>query len=535
MDIRVTRDQSRFVIVGKQEGTTSLLLIKDDGGQLQFTIRVIAADAHKGFGGRENIRLDLYFVLIQDRYSHQIGLNWPGNIGSTITPSEAAIAITGGSGQATQSAFQILPQTFLPSFDLAQAKGWAKMYRQATLVTANGTEAVFTSGGEFNVQVQNNLTVNVQAIEFGTKISVLPKYDSKTGRIELEIVADVSDLDAEKGVRGIPGRITSHVETLVNLELGQSVSLAGIRARTERRKKNGIPGLALIPFIGALFGTNFSRNGRQRVLHVGRPVSRRADKSESTGPCRRSATCVREFSRWGRRPRAHGPAARRARRPAHERKRARPMTGGFAVSVLTPDGSEQKINIAEIATLTIGRDPSCHVVLPSPAVSRIHLRVERSSGGVRVVDQSANGTTLGDELVGASGMLLSPDGALRVGPYVLRIAPLAAAAADGARRRSSGGEFTARFSTTSTSRRSTTPIWMRRFCGRECCGPSSTSFRGSHQSSPQRQTEGDSSRRWLTRPLVLAHSRNFSRTTRFLKSWSSTRIRSTSNGREEFV
>lgn len=255
-DIRVTRDQSRFVIVGKEEGMTSLLLIKSDGSQIHYTIQVIAADAVKGFGGRENIRLDLYFVLIQDRYGHQIGLNWPGNIGSTIGPSEAAIAITGGSGQATQSAFQILPQTFLPSFDLAQAKGWAKMYRQATLVTANGTEAVFTSGGEFNVQVQNNLTVNVEAIEFGTKVSVLPKYDAKTGRIELEIVADVSDLDAEKGAKGIPGRITSHVETLVNLELGQSVSLAGIRARTERRRKDGIPGLALIPFIGALFGTH---------------------------------------------------------------------------------------------------------------------------------------------------------------------------------------------------------------------------------------------------------------------------------------
>ncbi|MFW2389072.1 MAG: pilus assembly protein N-terminal domain-containing protein [Polyangiales bacterium] len=255
-DIRVTRDQTRFVIVGKKEGLTSLLLITGDGRQLQYAIQVIPADAAKGLGGRENIRLDLYFVLIQDRYSHQIGLNWPGNIGSTLTPSQAAISITGGSAQATQSAFQILPQTFLPSFDLAQAKGWAKMYRQATLVTANGTEAVFSSGGEFNVQVQNNLTVNVQAIEFGTKVSVLPKYDSKTGRIELEIVADVSDLDAERGVQGIPGRVVSHVETLVNLELGQSVSLAGIRARTDRRTKNGIPGLAMIPFIGALFGTH---------------------------------------------------------------------------------------------------------------------------------------------------------------------------------------------------------------------------------------------------------------------------------------
>ncbi len=225
-----------------------------DGSQVQHTIRVIAADAIKGSGGRENIRLDLYFVLIQDRYTHKIGLSWPGNVGSTLTPSQAAIAITGGSAQPTQSAFQILPQTFLPSFDLAQAKGWAKLYRQATLVTANGTEALFTSGGEFNVQVQNNLTVNVQSIEFGTKVAVLPRYDAESGRIELEITADVSDLDAERGVRGIPGRITSHVESLVNLELGQSVSLAGIRARSERRTKDGIPGMAMVPFVGALFG-----------------------------------------------------------------------------------------------------------------------------------------------------------------------------------------------------------------------------------------------------------------------------------------
>ena len=253
-DIRVTRDQSRFVVVGRKVGSTSLLLIMQDGSQVQHTIRVIAADAIKGSGGRENIRLDLYFVLIQDRYTHKIGLSWPGNVGSTLTPSQAAIAITGGSAQPTQSAFQILPQTFLPSFDLAQAKGWAKLYRQATLVTANGTEALFTSGGEFNVQVQNNLTVNVQSIEFGTKVAVLPRYDAESGRIELEITADVSDLDAERGVRGIPGRITSHVESLVNLELGQSVSLAGIRARSERRTKDGIPGMAMVPFVGALFG-----------------------------------------------------------------------------------------------------------------------------------------------------------------------------------------------------------------------------------------------------------------------------------------
>jgi pilus assembly protein CpaF len=102
------------------------------------------------------------------------------------------------------------------------------------------------------------------------------------------------------------------------------------------------------------------------------------------------------------------------------------MTGGFAITVLAPDGSERKISVAETGTLTVGRDPSCHVVLPSPAVSRVHLRVESAASGVRVLDQSTNGTALGDERLRASGAALSPDDTLRVGPYYLRITALAA-------------------------------------------------------------------------------------------------------------
>jgi len=106
------------------------------------------------------------------------------------------------------------------------------------------------------------------------------------------------------------------------------------------------------------------------------------------------------------------------------------MTSGFTVSVRMPDGSERNISVAETASLLIGRDPTCHVVLPSPAVSRVHLRVERAPDGVRVMDQSSNGTTLGNEPVGASGSVLSPNETLRVGPYALRISQIAAVGVD---------------------------------------------------------------------------------------------------------
>ncbi len=107
------------------------------------------------------------------------------------------------------------------------------------------------------------------------------------------------------------------------------------------------------------------------------------------------------------------------------------MTVGFSVSVRMPDGSERNFDVEGTDSLSVGRDPSCHVVLPSPAVSRFHLQVLRGEDGLQIVDQSSNGTLLGDERVGAMGAPLSPGGQLRVGPYLLRIAVLGRVANDG--------------------------------------------------------------------------------------------------------
>ena len=102
------------------------------------------------------------------------------------------------------------------------------------------------------------------------------------------------------------------------------------------------------------------------------------------------------------------------------------MSCGFAVSVLMPDGSNKELTITDTSWLTVGRDPACHVVLPSPAVSRIHLRIEQGRAGARVVDRSSNGTILAGQRLCDSTTMLAPGEDLRVGPYLLRISPLVA-------------------------------------------------------------------------------------------------------------
>ena len=82
----------------------------------------------------------------------------------------------------------------LPRLDMAQARGWAKLLRQAALVTANGSEARSERRWGSTCRSQRGFSVEPPPIVFGTQLEVLPRYDRESGRIELTIHADVSDL-----------------------------------------------------------------------------------------------------------------------------------------------------------------------------------------------------------------------------------------------------------------------------------------------------------------------------------------------------
>ena len=267
VDVRVPKDGTEFVIVALKPGRTSLLLLLQDGTKEQYSFRVVSARAADGAVSRkENIRLDFYFVELSDNYNHQIGVGWPGDFGGAgVFRANAAVDLVAGD---VISATAVVANQPLPRLDVLQSRGWVRISRQAVLITANGNEATFSSGGEVNLAVQGALTAEIRRIEFGSLIRVLPLYDQETGRIELNIGADVSDLTDDRG-SGVPGRTVSKLETLVNLELGQGVMLAGLNAHTEASTRTGLPLLSAIPVLGYLFGTDGNREEQtQNVLFI---------------------------------------------------------------------------------------------------------------------------------------------------------------------------------------------------------------------------------------------------------------------------
>jgi pilus assembly protein CpaC len=140
---------------------------------------------------------------------------------------------------------------------MAASKGWAKVLKHSTLITSNGSEATFSSGGEANYKVVGGLSSEVKSILFGTKVTVLPRFDSRSRELEVKINADISDLTPPTAPGAdLPGRNTTQLNTLVGLKLGQGLVLSGIRSATERHSVGGLPLLSEIPVLGVFFGSH---------------------------------------------------------------------------------------------------------------------------------------------------------------------------------------------------------------------------------------------------------------------------------------
>jgi pilus assembly protein CpaC len=316
IDVRLTPDGGQFVIVGKKAGTTTLLLIKTDGTQVTYEISVtqrpipvvarelqqliegsvglrlrqvgarifieggvateselkrvqqiaglypgqVEALVTLGAGAADRktlVRIDFFFVSYDRTSSYNVGVTWPDSVGGPVAGTNTVTSTLSYdfAARTTTSATASIVNQPLPYLDIASSNGWAKVMRQASILTANGSEANFVSGGVKNVVVTFGINQTLQIIKFGVDMTVLPRYDPQNREIEMNLKADVSDLTPP--VSGtVPSQDITKINTLINLKLGQALVLSGIRTRTVRHNVSGLPLLSEIPVLGVLFGVH---------------------------------------------------------------------------------------------------------------------------------------------------------------------------------------------------------------------------------------------------------------------------------------
>jgi pilus assembly protein CpaC len=235
------------------------------------------------------ILLQVKFANIDRSVGRDLGTNIyslgaAGTVGGTTTGQFQSGRLAGECGNPTLTVsdalniFMLRPDLNLGAMIKAlQTKRLLQILAEPNVLTTNGKQASFLSGGEFPFPMLQGGggglgAVTIQFREFGIRISFTPQVTPR-GTIRLQVAPEVSSLDYANALvfQGftIPGLASRKVNTEIELEPGQSFAIAGLLDDRTTESLSKIPGLGDIPFFGRLFRSRTENEIQHRIAGAG--------------------------------------------------------------------------------------------------------------------------------------------------------------------------------------------------------------------------------------------------------------------------
>jgi len=155
--------------------------------------------------------------------------------------------------------------------------GMVRILAEPNVLAISGQEGSFLAGGKFFIPVaQDNNKVTLEEKEFGVGLRFTPTVLAG-GRINLKVAPEVSELSREGigisavGISGnaiMPLLTTRRASTTVQLHDGQSFAIGGLVRNNVVANLKGVPGLADVPVLGALFRSTDFQEERTELVFV---------------------------------------------------------------------------------------------------------------------------------------------------------------------------------------------------------------------------------------------------------------------------
>ena len=243
--------------------------------------QVISLVSRRGY--EQMINLEVKMIEIGRNALKQLGVRWQGGGAGDWAVSGPSFGVIGDfkrsgaflpeGGAAATRGFAVAPRIhpFVTSasmvsslssmIDLMVQNGDAAVLAEPRLSTRSGGKARFVAGGELPIPVLSaNGAANVDFKEYGVRFEVEPVVNAQ-GVISASLHTEVSSIDDEVTVMGVPGLRKQSSNTDVNLRPGETLVIAGMVRNEMSGAITKIPGLGDLPILGHLFR---SKRFRQR-------------------------------------------------------------------------------------------------------------------------------------------------------------------------------------------------------------------------------------------------------------------------------
>lgn len=276
---------NKIVIEGEQPTEEGSYRV---GEVLKRYPEVVSLVSRTGF--ERMVNLDVKMIEVSRNALKQLGVRWYSGAGawSMAGPNfgvlgdfkRSAALLPGGSGEAAAQAAGIpvfpLVSPFATSVSIASSlrsmidvmvqNGDAAVLAEPRLSTRSGGNARFVAGGELPLPVLGgNGSASVQFKEYGVRFDVSPTVNAQ-GIISASLHTEISSINEDVQVQGMPGLRKQSASTDVNLRPGQTLVIAGMVSQEMTGAVEKIPGLGDLPIIGHLFKSRRFRNRETEMI-----------------------------------------------------------------------------------------------------------------------------------------------------------------------------------------------------------------------------------------------------------------------------
>ncbi|WP_207461699.1 type II and III secretion system protein family protein [Azospirillum sp. SYSU D00513] len=245
-------------------------------------------------GRPEQVLIQVRVTEMRRSVAKRLGISL-GARGRGVSGDFFQSGIPGGSGVFLDQFSQALVTGNIGGFlnlsamiEALESDGYIKTLAEPNLTAMSGESANFLAGGEFPIPVarDDNGNITLEFKPFGVSLKFTPVV-LDGGRVSMRIATEVSALSSEGAFRladiEIPGLTVRRAETAVEIPSGGSLVLGGLLRNDSSNQLRGLPALADLPIIGALFRSSEFLSDQSELVVIAVPYIVRP-----TGPQRLS-------------------------------------------------------------------------------------------------------------------------------------------------------------------------------------------------------------------------------------------------------
>jgi pilus assembly protein CpaC len=253
--------------------------------------------------GRDQVMLKVTVAEVARSVIKQMGIDLTAtmNYGTTAVTFDSSNPFTalGHSltGNAAAGAFGSAMRAGVPvpsvqaTIRAMESAGVIRTLAEPNLTAISGESATFIAGGEFPVPAGYSCDptthlcqTQISFKKFGISLNFTPVVMTE-GRISLRVMTEVSELSndnsftlvqAAGSALTIPSIKTRRAETTLEIPSGGAMAMAGLIQEQTKLAINGLPGLAQVPVLGALFRSRDFVNNQTELMVLVTPYIVRA-------------------------------------------------------------------------------------------------------------------------------------------------------------------------------------------------------------------------------------------------------------------